>query len=75
MRRAGAQEKTAAVRQGPRLLPLKAAAEYLGLTPWALRERAWAGQIPVVKWPNGRKWFFDRDDLEAFIDRNKVTIT
>jgi hypothetical protein len=58
----------------PRLLPLKRAAEYLGLTVWAMRERIWAGEIPVVKFPNGRKMFVDIQDIDAFINRNKVTI-
>ena len=58
----------------PRLLPLKMAAEYLGLTVWAMRERIWAGDIPVVKFPGGRKQFIDIKDIEAFIDRNKAVI-
>ena len=58
----------------PRLLPLKAAAEYLGLTVWAIRERIWAGQIPVVQFPGGRKMFIDTQDLETFISENKRTI-
>ena len=58
---------------GPRLLPLKKAAEYLGLTLWALRERIWAGDIPFVRFPNGRKMFIDIRDLDKFIERNKTT--
>ena len=58
----------------PRLLPLKQAAEYLGLTVWAMRERIWAGDIPVVQFPGGRKQFIDIGDIEAFINRNKKTI-
>ena len=59
----------------PRLLSLKDAAKWLGLTTWAMRERIWAGQIPVVQFPNGRKMFVDVQDLEGFIKRNKRTIT
>ena len=59
---------------GPRLLSLKKAAEYLGLTVWGMRERIWAGQIPVVKFPGGRKQFIDTKDIEAFIEQNKTTI-
>ena len=59
----------------PRLLPLKDAANWLGLTVWAMRERIWAGQIPVIRFPGGRKMFIDTKDLEAFIERHKVTIT
>ena len=59
----------------PRLLPLKAAAQYLGLTVWAIRERIWAGQIPVVQFPGGRKQYLDIKDLDAFIEQNKRTIS
>ena len=58
----------------PRLLPLKKAADYIGLTVWALRERIWAGDIPVVRFPGGRKQFIDVKDIEAFIERNKEVI-
>ena len=58
----------------PRLLPLKKAAEFLGLTTWAMRERIWAGDIPVVRFPGGRKMFIDVQDMEAFIQENKTTI-
>lgn len=59
----------------PRLLPLKQAAEYLGLTLWALRERIWAGDIPVVRFSGGRKMFIDTQDLDDLIAKNKVRIT
>jgi predicted site-specific integrase-resolvase len=55
-------------------LPLKKAAEYLGLTVWAMRERVWAGEIPVVRFSGGRKQFIDVKDIEAFIERNKTVI-
>jgi len=55
----------------PRLLPLKKAAAYLGLTVWAMRERIWAGQIPVVQFSGGRKQYLDARDLDAFIEQNK----
>lgn len=58
----------------PRLLPLKQAAQYLGLTTWAMRERIWAGKIPVIQFPGGRKQYIDVQDLEAFIQNNKRTI-
>jgi excisionase family DNA binding protein len=55
----------------PRLLTIPKAAEYLGLTKWAMRERVWAGQIPYVQFPGGRKIYIDVSDLEAFIEKNK----
>ncbi len=58
----------------PRLLPLKDAARWLGLTLWAMRERVWAGDIPVVRFHGGRKIYIDTLDLERFIDRHKETI-
>jgi hypothetical protein len=58
----------------PRLLPLKAAAQALGLTTWSLREACWRGDIPIVRFPNGRKIFIDTKDLEEFITRNKTRI-
>ena len=74
----GIIEKKVAQRIGnpmsPRLLPLKRAAEYIGLTTWGMRERIWAGDIPVVRFPGGRKMFIDIEDIESFIQRNKETI-
>jgi len=59
----------------PRLLPLKLAANYMGLTVWGLRERIWAGQIPVITFPGGRKQYIDSMDIETFIQNNKRVIT
>lgn len=67
--------KTAQGITNPRLLPLKDAAAWLGLTVWAMRERIWAGQIPIIQFPGGRKQYIDTQDLEAFIQRNKRIIT
>ena len=78
LKRTGIKEKKTA--QGisnpmsPRLLPLKQAAEYLGLTIWAMREAIWAGLIPVVRLPNGRKMWIDIKDIDRFIDQNKTVI-
>jgi len=78
MKRAGITEKK--MTQGinnpilPRLLTLKKAAEYLGLTTWGMRERVWAGDIPVVRFPGGRKQFIDMKDLDSFIERHKTVI-
>ena len=64
-----AQRITNPVR--PQLLSLKDAAIYLGLTDWALRERVWAGHIPFVRFPGGRKQYFHVKDLDSFIEENK----
>ena len=59
----------------PRLLTLRKAAERLGLSLWAMRERIWSGQIPVVRFPKGRKFYIDVNDLEEFIEKNKDTLS
>ena len=74
-RRVVGREKRLGGVTSPRLLPLKDAAQWLGLTVWAMRERIWAGQIPVVQFPGGRKQYIDVQDLEMFIQGNKRTIT
>ncbi len=59
----------------PRLLTLKRAAEYIGLTVWGMREVVWSGLIPVIRFgPNGRKMFIDSADIEKFIQKNKEVI-
>ena len=68
------ENKTAQGNSSPQLLPLKEAAQWLGLTLWAMRERIWAGQIPVVQFPGGRKQYIDVRDLEDFIRKNKRII-
>ena len=79
MKRPGPTESCSAKRTqydpDPRLLPLKQAAKWLGLSAWALRERIWAGQIPVIRFPGGRKQYRDVKDLEEFVRKNKTTIT
>lgn len=68
------QEMTSEHLTSPRLLTLKKAADMLGLTVWALRERIWAGHIPVVQFPGGRKQYVDVRDLEGFIDSHKRVV-
>ncbi len=60
----------------PRLLDLRAAALYLGLAAWSVRELEWKGVLRRVRvpLPNGgelRKVLFDRVDLDGLVDRWK----
>jgi len=57
-----------------RLLTVKQAAYYSGLTTWAVRELIWAGALPVVQFKGARKQWIDRDDIDKMIDKNKRTI-
>ena len=68
------QAQRIASPMSPRLLPLKDAAKWLGLTVWAMRERIWAGDVPVVRFSGGRKMYLDIRDLERFIEQNKTVI-
>ena len=72
MKRTGAVEKKTRVNTG-RLLTLRDAGEYLGLTTWAMRERVWNGSIPFVRFDGGRKLYIDRQDIDRFIAQHKVT--
>ena len=56
----------------PRLLDLDAAAAYLSLSPWTIRELEAAGVLPRVRvpLPDGRelrKLLFDKADLDRLI--------
>jgi len=57
----------------PRLLDLAAAAAYLGLSPWTVRDLEGAGTLRRVRvpLPNGaelRKLLFDREDLDRLVE-------
>lgn len=56
----------------PRLLGIKDAASFLGLTPYALRKRIWDGDLPFVRFPGCRKQYIDARDLERVISENKI---
>lgn len=77
------QKRKASSRRGqpipPRLLNLSRAAEYLGLSPWTLRQLVANGVVPRVRLPIGRasrdrtvqRLLIDRRDLDAIIEANK----
>jgi hypothetical protein len=77
----GGVHDSAAVQQtvvpvGPRLLDLHAAAHYLGVSAWTVRDLEAAGTVPRVRipLPNAgelRKLLFDRADLDRLIDNWK----
>ena len=54
----------------PRLLSQKAAAAYLGISYWTLRDLCFRGDIPYVRVK--RRLLVDRQDLEAYITRAKI---
>lgn len=54
-----------------RLYSLPEAAEYLGRSTWSVRRMIWTGDLPSVR--AGRRVHVDVQDMEQFIERNKVT--
>jgi hypothetical protein len=57
----------------PRLLDLEAAAAYLGVSPWTVRDLEAAGVLPRIRvpLPSGRelrKLLFDKADLDRLIE-------
>lgn len=57
--------------QNRRLLRLKAAAEYLSLSPWKVRSLIQAGRLPVVQDSEGSPFLLDVRDLDVYVERNK----
>ena len=59
-----------------RLLRLKPAAEYLSVSPGTLRTIVQRGELPIIKLAeNGHSpWLIDRAELDAWIERSKVTL-
>jgi len=53
-----------------RLYSLPEAAAYLGRSTWSVRRLIWNGDLPQVR--AGRRVHVDVQDLNAFIERNKV---
>ena len=51
-------------------LDVAAAADYLGTTPRHVRELQYRGALAYIK--VGRLVRFDQDDLDLFIERNRV---
>ena len=61
----------------PRLLDLKAAAAYLGVSPWTIRDLEANGTLRRVNVPLGmgkdlRKLLFDREGLDQLVDSWKI---
>lgn len=56
----------------PRLLGVHGAAAYLGRTSKAIRHLVAEGKLPVVRFEDDRRVFFDRSDLDRLIDGAKM---
>lgn len=75
----GARDSTSSAPLSPRLLDLRAAAQYVGLSTWTLREFLLSGELPMVRFTRPgsqrredlRRVLVDRADLDAWIDRHR----
>ena len=54
-----------------RLYSIKELVKEIGGTTWFWRTQIWDGQLPYVQ--VGRKMLIDRNDIEAFIQKHKVS--
>uniref|UniRef100_A0A7C4TPC0 DNA-binding protein n=1 Tax=candidate division WWE3 bacterium TaxID=2053526 RepID=A0A7C4TPC0_UNCKA len=54
----------------PKLLTIREAAKYLGISEWGLRARVAKRQIPIVKL--GRSVYIPRDKLDKFLNSKIV---
>jgi excisionase family DNA binding protein len=53
----------------PRLIGAKPASREYGIKYGSLRDLAHRGELPVIR--VGRAWYFDRVDVERWIERSK----
>lgn len=56
-------------KAGSRLLSLQQASAFTGIPSTSLRDIVFRGDLPIVRIPNCRRWWFDRRDLEQAIER------
>jgi excisionase family DNA binding protein len=54
--------RSGAERPRKRLYTIPEAAEYLGRSPWSVRNLIWSGQIPAIR--DGKRILLDITDLE-----------
>jgi excisionase family DNA binding protein len=52
------------------MLTVKEAASYLGATVWFIRELVWGRKVRSLKF--GKRIVFDRADLDAFVEQQKL---
>lgn len=62
--------KTTAGKRTVRLVSMTRAAEYLGLSYWTIRGLLNRGEVPYIR--SGRRILIDRNDLDGWIEVNKV---
>ena len=56
-----------------RLYSIAEAAQYLGRSAWSVRRLIWSGELPQVR--AGKRVHLDINDMDQFIEKNKVKET
>jgi excisionase family DNA binding protein len=56
----------------PRLLDVEAAADYLGVSAWTIRDLVERGSLSRVALPGVRRLLFDRCDLDGLIESSRL---
>jgi hypothetical protein len=59
-------------RASGRLMDLREAERYSGISWWTLRDLILSGELPAVRPPRLRRMWVDREDLDQAISRWKV---
>jgi len=65
-------QRTSGPVDGPRLMDVEAAAGYLGVSPWTVRDLVERGSLSRVALPGVRRLLFDRCDLDRLIDMSRL---
>lgn len=60
-----------ASKTGKRLLRLKEAATYLGLSEWTIRQMAHGSELRFIQRESGSPMLFDINDLDEWIEKSK----
>jgi len=64
--------RTSGPLDAPRLLDVEAAAAYLGVSAWTVRDLVERGSLSRVALPGVRRLLFDRCDLDRLIDTSRL---
>jgi hypothetical protein len=66
--RMASQQTQVAATETSRLLDVKSAGKYLGVSDWSIRHQINSGQLPVVR--RGTRIFLDRRELDKIIEES-----
>jgi excisionase family DNA binding protein len=64
--------RTSGPVDAPRLLDVEAAADYLGVSVWTVRDLVERGTLSRVALPGVRRLLFDRCDIDRLIEMSRL---